>query len=77
MIPNENFLKYFADVELPIVKKNSARSSCLRIGNYFVIKKIMEEYQLPEMLVKYLGKKETGLFLDLAAYSIVSENNAS
>lgn len=72
-----NFLKYFADVELPIVKKNSARSSCLRIGNYFVIKKIMEEYQLPEMLVKYLGKKETGLFLDLAAYSIVSENNAS
>ena len=42
-----------------------------------MIKKIMEEYQLPEMLVKYLGKKETGLFLDLAAYSIVSENNAS
>lgn len=32
MIPNENFLKYFADVELPIVKKDSARSNCLRRG---------------------------------------------
>lgn len=26
---------------------------------------------------KYLGKKETGLFLDLAAYSLISENNAA
>ena len=70
MIPNENFLKYFADVELPVMKKDRARSSCLRIGNYFVMRKIMEEYRLPQMLEKYLEKRDTGLFLDLVAYSI-------
>ena len=30
-----------------------------------------------EILEKYLGKKETGLLLDLAAYSLISENNAA
>ena len=38
MIPNENFIKYFADIELPVMKKGSTRSSCLRVGNYFVLK---------------------------------------
>lgn len=70
-------MKYFADVELPVMKKDRARSSCLRIGNYFVMRKIMEEYRLPQMLEKYLEKRDTGLFLDLVAYSIVSENNAA
>ena len=32
---------------------------------------------MPEILERYMGKKETGLFLDLAAYSIISENNAA
>lgn len=77
MIPNENFLKYFADVELSVMKKDSIRSSCLRVGNYFVLRKIIKEYRLPWMIEKYLGKRDTGLFLDLAAYSIISENNAA
>lgn len=77
MIPNENFIKYFADIELPMMKKGSTRSSCLRVGNYFVLRKIIEEYRLPGMLEKHLGKRDTGLFLDLAAYSIISENNAA
>ena len=77
MIPNENFIKYFADIELPVMKKGSTRSSCLRVGNYFVLRKIIEEYRLPGMLEKHLGKRDTGLFLDLAAYSIISENNAA
>lgn len=36
----------------------------------------MEEYSLPQMLTKYLGAKDCGLFLDLCAYSIICENNA-
>lgn len=32
MIPNENFLKYFGDVELPEIRNRADRSSCLRIG---------------------------------------------
>ena len=76
MIPNENFLKYFGDTDLPELKRDSSRSSCLRIGTFLVIRKIMEEYSLPQMLTKYLGSKDCGLFLDLCAYSIICENNA-
>ncbi len=36
----------------------------------------MKEYRFPEILVKYIEKKDLGLVLDLAAYSIISENNA-
>lgn len=77
MIPNENFLKYFGDVELPELRRDSKRSSCLRIGAFLVIRKVMEEYKLSDILSKYLGLKNCGLFLDLAAYSIVTENNAA
>ena len=76
MRPNENFLKYFGDVELPELRKDESRSSCLRIGAFLVIRRIMEDYRLPEILSKYFGAKDTGLLLDLAAYSIVCENNA-
>ena len=58
-------------------KAGQMRSSCLRIGIFLVIPKILNGYKLPEILGKYLGKKETGLFLDLAAYSLISENNAA
>ena len=77
MIPNENYLKYFGDVELPELKVGVNRSSCIRIGAFLVIRKILEEYELPAILKKYLGIKDCGLFLDLAAYSIVAENNVA
>ena len=77
MIPNENYLKYFGDVELPELKAGVNRSSCIRIGAFLVIRKILEAYELPAILKKYLGIKDCGLFLDLAAYSIVAENNAA
>ena len=37
-----------------------------------MIQKILNGYKLPEILEKYLGKKETGLFLDLEAYFLTS-----
>ena len=77
MIPNENYLKYFGDVELPELKVGVNRSSCIRIGAFMIVRKILEDYELPEILKKYLGIKDCGLFLDLAAYSIVAENNAA
>lgn len=77
MIPNENYMKYFGHLELPEQKINCSRSSCLRIGTFLVIKKILEDYKLPQILQKYLGIKDSGLFFDLAAYSIISENNAA
>ena len=74
--PNENYLKYFPDEDIPEVKDRTARSSCLRIGAWLVIKKIIEEYKLTDILGKYIGMKDLGLLLDLAAYSIITENNA-
>jgi len=76
MQPNQNFLKYFPDAQLPEEKNRTLRSSCLRIGAYIVIRKIMNDYSLPEILSEYFNEKDLGLFLDLAAYSIISENNA-
>ena len=37
MKPNQNFLKYFPDADLPEEKDRTLRSSCLRIGNHIVI----------------------------------------
>ena len=76
MLPNQNFLKYFPDADLPDEKDRTKRSSCLRIGAYIVIRKIIDDYKIPEMLEEYFEEKDLGLLLDLAAYSIISENNA-
>jgi transposase len=77
MRPNQNFLMHFPDVDLPEEKGGDKRSSCLRVGAFIVISRIMQDYGLPKMLAKYLGGKDAGLFLDLAAYSIICENNAA
>ena len=76
MVPNQNFLTYFPEIELPDEKFNSNRSSCLRIGAYIIIQKILDEYKLPELLGEQFEEKDLGLFLDLIAYTITCENNA-
>lgn len=77
MQPNHNYLKYFPDTQLPEEYDRSFRSSCLRIGDYILIRRIMLDYKLPEILGHHFSGSDLGLFLDLAAYSIVTENNAS
>ena len=77
MQPNEIFMKYFPDTVLPEEKDRSKRSSCLRVGTYIVIRKILNDCKIPEILRLYFNEKDVGLFLDFAAYSIVTENNAA
>jgi hypothetical protein len=77
MQPNENYLKYFPDEDIPETRDRTTRSSCLRIGAWLVIRKIIEEYKFTDILEKYVSRKDIGLILDLAAYSIISEDNAS
>ena len=48
---------------------------CLRIGSWIVIRHVLDEYHLSEMLYKPLGKS-TGLFLDLVSFSIIDQDNA-
>lgn len=76
MFPNSKFLAYYADAELPEVRGGQARSSCLRVGAYVVLRKVIEGYHLDEMLGDLVGK-DWGLFVDLAVYSIVTEGNAA
>lgn len=75
MYPNEKYLIYYPDAELPDKESSSHRSACLRVGAYMVLRRIIAEYHLDEMMGKLIGK-DSGLFLDLATYSIVAENNA-
>lgn len=75
MQPNENFLKYFPDTDLPEEKDRAMRSCALRIGTWIVIRKIVNDYKLPEILGRYMPEKDVGLLLDLCAYSIIEEDN--
>lgn len=75
MQPNENFIKFFPDIELPEERDRSSRSCGLRIGTWVVIRKIVNEYKLTEILGRYLPWKDVGLFLDLVTYSIIEEDN--
>ena len=76
MEPNGNYLKFFPETELPEELPVSNRSGCLKIGDYLVIKKVIEHYKLDKEISGIIGK-DAGLFLDLAAYVIVAENNAA
>ncbi|MDY0256217.1 transposase [Gudongella oleilytica] len=75
MIPNEKYLIFYPEAKLPEEKKSSRRSACLRVGAYMVLKRIVAEYHLDVLLGDLIGK-DSGLFLDLAIYTIITENNA-
>jgi transposase len=75
MFPNEKFLKFFPRELLPFEKDTQVRSGCIHIGAFVVIRKIISDYRLDEMIGRIIGQ-DAGLFLDLAAYSIITEDNA-
>ena len=50
MYLNPNFLTYFPDVEPPKDQGRSDRSSCLRIGTYLVIEKLMMESMVDKIV---------------------------
>lgn len=77
MQPNENFRRYFPDAELSEEKLDYNRSSCLKVGAFIVLRKLWKDCGLPEILGEYFNSKDLGLFMDLVAYSIISENNAA
>ena len=77
MYPNPNYLTYFPDAELPKDKGHDDRSSCLRIGSFLVIEKLLMESMVDKIISgMYNDNRGSGLFLDLASYYIITENNA-
>lgn len=74
MYPNPNYVKFFPNED--IEREEKKYSSCIKVGNYIVLKKILSETGLSNILESIL-KEDIGLFVDLCAYTIVMENNAS
>lgn len=77
MRPNENFRKYFPEVEVSEEKETEGRSSCLKSGTFMVINQVAKKCGLTQKLEDTFGGKNAGLILDFAAYSIVTESNAA
>lgn len=77
MRPNENFRKYFPEVEVPEEKEGSGRSSCLKAGTYIIIRQVAKELGLEQKLEESFGAKAAGMIMDMAAYSIITEGNAA
>ena len=77
MIPNEAFLKYFPEATLSGMEDRADRSSCLRIGTYAVMHKIVRDYSLDKLLGQFFSERDMALLLDLASYSIVEESNVA
>jgi len=74
MYPNPNYVKFFPNED--VEREERKYSSCIKVGNYIVLKKIISDTGLSNIL-KSILKDDIGLFVDLCAYTIVMENNAS
>lgn len=75
MYPNQNFFRFFPDAEIPEAQEETMRSSCLRIGSFLVLRRIIAGYHLDEIIDRLI-EKDGGMFLDLVAYTTIAENNA-
>ncbi len=77
LVPNENFRKFLPSIPLPDESVRSRVSSCIRIGTFLLVKKLVAESRLELSLDGIFNERGHGLLLDLATYSIVTENNAA
>ena len=77
LIPNENFRKYLPSIPLPDEGVRNRVSSCIRIGTFLLVRKLVAESRLELSLDGIFNERGHGLLLDLATYSIVTENNAA
>lgn len=77
MYPNEKYFEYFkADEVIIPTREEAEHSACIKAGSYIVLRNIILELKLDEYL-KPIFEGKTGLLLDLALYSIVTEDNAA
>ena len=76
MYPNDHYFEFFGDDRVIPVREEAKHSACIKAGTYIVLSSIVNELKLNDLLMPYFGDK-TGLTLDLALYSIVTEDNAA
>lgn len=68
---------FFPDFVLPPVNETVSRSCGLKLGPYILLEWALKRDGIDGIVKDILGPKDGGLFLDLAAYSIVCEDNAA
>lgn len=76
MQPNEKFFQFFPNIPFQDDDKEPKRSCAIRIGTYVVLQRLMKELKLDKVLSCHFNDKDLGMLLDLASYSITTENNA-
>ena len=76
MQPAQNYYKHFPEATLPEKESAGIRSSCIRAGAFFVIADAVRKSRLDKIVGPAVGE-DSGLLLDLAAYSLISEDNAA
>ena len=59
------------------MEDRTEHSSCLRVGTYAVMHKIVSDYSLDKLLGQFFSERDMALLLDLASYSIVEESNVA
>ncbi|WP_407443791.1 transposase [Fibrobacter sp.] len=77
MTPNENFRKHLPHISLPDAFVRESISGCLRVGTFFLVRKLIGDLGLRDSLEGVFNGRGQGLLLDLAAYSIVAEDNSA
>lgn len=76
MYPNDKYFEYFEGAKIVPVRGNAVHSAAIKAGAYIVLTEIINELKLNDYLEPFFGDK-TGLLLDLALYSIITEDNAA
>ena len=73
MYPNPNFLTYFPDAELPADEGRMERSSCLHVGTFMVLEKLMMESMLlstaKEVMKRYWLLSKGKRWINVPEYS--------
>lgn len=76
MYPNDKYFEYFEEAGIVPVRESAEHSAAIKAGSYIVLSEIINELKLNEYLKPFF-KDKTGLLLDLALYSIITEDNAA
>lgn len=56
MRPNENFRKYFPELEIPEEKADTGRSSCLKAGEYMVVRQTVKDLKILNICASVIRK---------------------
>ena len=76
LVPNANCWKYLPKF-MPGESLRERVSSCLRVGSFLVLRRLVDEKLLVECLLRPFSPRDAALVLDIAFYSLITEGNTA